>query len=501
MKLMDALLGRSPTDKVDVPVGLPSIPMMDLRNGKTVYPSQVGRAYFSNAFRACLLAKARPIASLPIDVYERREGVRVKATGRVAKTLSRLLRHRWNPLLTSAEGMRWAVMTKDTLGNAFIRVEWSGGVPVAMWPMSQTATPTLLAGGEVVYEYSGDAYTPAGRYLAHEVVWLKSPILDRDGVTGVSLAELAASELGMSIDLDEFYTRLLRNGSHFPGYLSSDQKLDKKDIENIEKQLSDHEGVLSAGKLRIFDKGLTYSTVPLTMADMSLVEQERWILQQCCRTLSVPPQEVYELSNSTYSNMEQGALDFAKHTLVPECDAIEDAVSSTVLWAIGNDDKYVSMDMDGLLRGSYKERMEGYRTAILGGWMSPNMALAKEDEAPYEGGQYFFRSSAYIPVDPETGEELEGARGGSVAEPGGSGEGTVRTDGAGVGRPEDALAPIRADMARRVRERFADKGDSPSAREFARKVLSPYAEACAAAGIAYDIDTDIDELAEEASHA
>lgn len=489
MKVLDWLLGIE--DKVDIPVGTPAYPVIDLKTGARSYPVSVGTAYFSNAFRACLLAKARPIAALPIDVYERRDGVRVKAGGRVAERLSELLRHKWNPVLTSAEGMRWAVMTKDVLGNAFIRVQWAGGVPVALWPMRQPARP-VLDGTRLSFEYAGDSTTPAGRYLEHEVVWIKSPILDEDGVCGVSLADLAASELGLSIDLDEFYSRLLRNGSHFPGYLSSDQKLDKADVDRIEQQLSDHEGVLAAGRLRIFDKGLKYSTVPLTMADMSLVDQERWILQQCCRTLSVPPQEVYELSNSTYSNMEQGALDFAKHTLVPECDAIEDAISATVLWRNGLAEQYVSMDMDGLLRGSYKERMEGYKTAIYGGWMSPNMALAKEDEAPYEGGQYFFRSSAYIPVDPETGEELEGARNGSAAEPGGSGE--------GVARAEDALRPVRADMEHRVLERFSGKGDSPSAREFARKVLSPYAAACAAAGIPYDIESDIDALAKEAAN-
>ena len=33
-------------------------------------------AYYSNAFRACELAKCRPLASLPVHVYRRRDGVR-----------------------------------------------------------------------------------------------------------------------------------------------------------------------------------------------------------------------------------------------------------------------------------------------------------------------------------------------------------------------------------------------------------------------------------------
>ena len=157
-------------------------------------------AYYSNAFRGCLLAKARPLSSLPVRVYERRDERRVASDKPFAKALGGLLRRRWNPFMTGAEGIRWLMITKDVLGEAFARVEYdAGGIPVAIWPMSGAPSLGVDAGGNPVFRYGGDKFTPAGNYLENEVIWVKSPILDTDGIHGRSLSEIADGESGLSL--------------------------------------------------------------------------------------------------------------------------------------------------------------------------------------------------------------------------------------------------------------------------------------------------------------
>lgn len=449
-------------------------------------------AFYSNAYRACALAKARPMASLPIHVYERVDGARVESNRHFAKAYTQILRKQWNPFMTAQEGYRWLDMTKDAMGNAFARVETDRGRPVAIWPMSGVPKISLLPGGRAVFDYGGDKFTKPGRYLDGEIIWVKSPIIDPDTMMGVSLAELAARELGLSIDLEEFYARLLENGNHFPRWLETDQKLDENTFNKLKKQISDGGGIVNAGKMRIFDAGLTVKTADLTMADMSLVEQEKWILQQTCRTLSVPPQEVFDLSNATYSNIEQGALNFANKTLVPECAEIERALSK-VLWCAGLDDCYVQFDMNGLLRGNYRDRMEGYRIGIYAGIMCQNEVRAKEELPPYEGGEKFLRPTAYTVVDPETGEAAYPSEN-QNQEQGASGEGTPSQEGT------DALDAIHAAMEVRIRDRLKEGGDTPKFRDFATRVLKPYAQACTLARIPYDIEADIEEMVSHEGH-
>lgn len=476
------------------PVGLP---LIDLQRGTVTRADGALDAYYSNAFRACLLAKARPLSTLPVDVYERRGGVRERDESPAAAALSGLLRNRWNPLLTGAEGVRWMVMTKDTMGNAFARVEYdAAGRPRAIWPWSLTPEVLLDASGRAAFRYPGDKFTPQGTYLGHEVIWVKSPVVDSDGLMGLSLAQLAARELGLSIDLEDFYARLMRNGNHFPGYLETDARLQQADVDRIKQELADGAGILGAGKVRIFDNGIKYRQSQLTMADMSLVDQERWVLQQTCRTLSVPPQEVFELSNATYSNIEQGARNFANKTLVTEAVTLEQAFNE-VLRTVGRPDSYVRFNMDGLLRGDYESRMNGYRTAIFSRQMTPNEARAKEEEPPYEGGDLVSVPSAYALMDPRTGEIVHEAS--SAAATGGSGEGDDPSLPSGSGRPSlAALEPVHADMEERVRRRVREAGDGPRARDFAARVLAPYAAACAAAGVPYDIEADIERMAANA---
>ena len=230
------------------------------------------------------------------------------------------------------------------------------------------------------------------------------------------------------------------------------------------------------------------------MVDMSLVEQERWILQQVCRTLSVPPQEVFDLSNATYSNIEQGALNFANKTLMPECTEIERAFSS-VLWSIGLKDCYVQFDMNGLLRGGYRDRMEGYKAAVFSGWMMPAEVRAKEDLPPVEGLDVLFIPSSYNLLNADTGELTITAAHGS--EPGSSGEGGAPYSGDGNG---DAMNSIHDDMVERIKQRISEAGDTEKTRAFATKVLKPYANACLLARREYDIEADIKEIFEHEGH-
>lgn len=456
-------------------------------------------ALYSNAFRACLLAKARPLSTLPVRVYERRGGIRVAAEDDFPQAFAQLLRCKWNPFLTGSDAIRWMVMRKDVVGEAFARVQYGAdGLPVAIWPLSGNPTVEITSKGIPLFRYSGDTFTEAGTYLENEIIWVKSPILDKDGIHGRSLAQLAANEIGLSIDLTEFYGRMLNGEGNFPGWLETDQQLTQNDIDRISSQLSDGGGVVNAGKVRLFDRGLTYKTTGQSMVDLNLVEQEKWVLQEVCRTLSVPPSEVYELSNSTYSNTEQGALNFATKTLTPECVVLETALSS-ILWEAGFTDCHVQLDMNGLLRGSHSERMEGYRIGIYAGIYSPNDVRAKEDMPPYEGGGEYFRATAYSTVNPETGEVTPAAtaHNNSDPQPGGNGD-SERDDGQGDGRDPaamgTALAIVHNDMRDRIRERYLAKGDGESFRRFAGNVLAPMAEACAAGGIEYSIEDDIKEI-------
>lgn len=364
-------------------------------------------AYYSVAFLSCMLAKSRPLASLPVRVYQETDGHSEKAD----HPLNRILSKRWNAFMTASDGWNWLVLRRDTFGMAYVRVSWnSKGEPTAFYPVDSPVELLFDRETETAYYevQNGDDFTEAGRYAAHEILVFKTPVSTDGGVSGVSFARLAAENVGLSVDLEQFYSRLLRNGSHFPGYFETDDDLENNEKEAIAASMKAASGVVEAGTVRIFDKGLKYRQNPMTMGDINLVDQQTWVLQQCCRVLGVPPSAVYENSRSTYSNVEAMELQFARTTLTNEASSIEGALQP-VLDAMEQrfPGCYAKFDLNGYMRGDYKSRMEGYRTGVYAGFFTRAEVREWEDLPPIEGLDEPLQPTAYyplrdgVPINPE----------------------------------------------------------------------------------------------------
>ena len=62
---------------------------------------------------------------------------------------------------------------------------------------------------------------------------------------------------------------------------------------------------------------------------------------------------------------------------------------------------YVQFNIDGLMRGDYKSRMEGYAIARQNGWMSANDIRALENQNPIpadQGGDAYLVNGNMIPI-------------------------------------------------------------------------------------------------------
>ena len=90
------------------------------------------------------------------------------------------------------------------------------------------------------------------------------------------------------------------------------------------------------------------------------------------RIFRVPPHMVGDLEKSSFSNIEQQSLEFVKYTLEPWIIRWEQSISRSLLSIEEKRKYFVKFNVDGLLRGDYQSRMNGYATARQNGWMSAN---------------------------------------------------------------------------------------------------------------------------------
>ena len=106
---------------------------------------------------------------------------------------------------------------------------------------------------------------------------------------------------------------------------------------------------------------------------------------------------VGDLEKSSFSNIEQQSLEFVKYTLDPWVVRWEQAMTRVLLLDSEKPHYFIKFNLDGLLRGDYQSRMNGYAIGRQNGWMSANdiRELENLDLIPdEEGGNLYLINGA-----------------------------------------------------------------------------------------------------------
>ena len=97
---------------------------------------------------------------------------------------------------------------------------------------------------------------------------------------------------------------------------------------------------------------------------------------------------VGDLEKSSFSNIEQQSLEFVKYTLEPWLVRWEQSMIRALVSHSEKAAYFIKFNVDGLLRGDYQSRMNGYAIGRQNGWMSANdiRELENLDRIPAEEG-------------------------------------------------------------------------------------------------------------------
>ncbi len=437
-------------------------------------------ALASVAVAACIEVRAETFSALPLGVYRREERKRIPLP---EHPVARLLADKPNDLMTGGELLRWKQIREDISGNAYVRVVFRNGRPSELLPLYANNPEMRIANGKVAYRYKGDDLTPAGDYPARDILHFKGAFL-RNPFEAASPIDLIKDTIGLSIATEQFFGRFLNNGSHFPTYLETDSALSPDDVKAIASSLKSTAGVLDAGKVRVFDRGLKVKQNPLSIRDADLSAQMRWYLEQICRIYRVPLPIVQDWTHGTYTNSEQAGLWFAQHTITPIAVSTERTLSSN-LFLDGEAGTYVKFNLDAILRGDYATRTAGYNTLINSGVISRNEARAYEDLDPYVGGDEYL-----VPLNMASSTSL--GTDANLDEP------APRNPN----EPRSILQPVIDDAIERVKIRAkqdAVRGrDVETTREWALENVMPAVErALSLAGLDIPISSIVDEALSE----
>ena len=362
-------------------------------SGKTVNERT---AMQTTAVYACVRILSEAVAGLPLHIYRyRADGGKERIT---MHPLYHLLHDEPNPEMTSFV-FRETLMSHLLLwGNAYAQVVRNGrGQAVALYPLLPSKMDvSRAANGELLYTYYRDAdetgLNPKGGYITlrrDEVLHI--PGLGFDGLIGYSPIAMAKNAIGMSLATEEYGASFFANGANPGGVLEHPGVI--KDIGRVKESWnSAYQGNGNAHKIAVLEEGMKFQAIGIPPEQAQFLETRKFQINEIARIFRVPPHMVGDLEKSSFSNIEQQSLEFVKYTLDPWVVRWEQSLQQSLLLPSEKPSLFIRFNLDGLLRGDYQSRMNGYAVGRQNGWMSTNDIRELEDMnriSAEEGGDLY----------------------------------------------------------------------------------------------------------------
>lgn len=368
-------------------------------------PSQVSvtpdSAMRVTAVYACVSLISETIAALPLHVY--RKSKSDKGTETTAKftdhPLYPILHDMPVPGMTSYEWREMQISHTALRGDSFARIILGGDGRVVSLPpiMPDDIRPYRNEKGELWYEYwpNGVKHKP----LFDDEV-LRVPHKMMDGVHSLSPIGTHKLTIGNALASSRFLQSFYKNSAQPKGALIFDETLGDDAARLVRKSWEDrHQGPENAGRIAIFDGGMKWENIGMTMDDAQYLELQKFSVGDIARIFLVPPHKIGEMGAATFSNIEHQAIEFVVDTILRWVRRIEQRYNSYLLSAPDRaSGVYIAFDMKGLLRGDAAARGNFYRSLFYIGALTPNEIRKSEDMNPYDGGDEYYVQSATTPI-------------------------------------------------------------------------------------------------------
>jgi len=349
----------------------------------------------TTAVYACVRILSETIASLPLQLY------RYSSEGKERvfnHSLYNILHNEPNPEMTSFVFRETLMSHLLIWGNAYAQIirDQTGRV-LALYPLlPNKVTVHRSDNGRLFYIYRRDSdespnFKQHGEVTLMDYEVLHIPGLGFDGLVGYSPIAMAKNAVGMTLACEEYGASFFANGAN-PGGVLEHPGILKDPAKVRESWNAVYQGSKNAHKVAVLEEGMKYQQIGIPPEEAQFLETRKFQINEIARLYRIPPHMVGDLEKSSFSNIEQQSLEFVKYTLDPWVIRWEQALMKALLLPSEKKGYFIKFNVDGLLRGDYQSRMNGYSVGRQNGWLSANDIRGLEDMNPItdeEGGNLY----------------------------------------------------------------------------------------------------------------
>jgi HK97 family phage portal protein len=148
----------------------------------------------------------------------------------------------------------------------------------------------------------------------------------------------------------------------------------------------------------LLQEGMTMEKVAIPPEDSQFLETRQFQIPEIARWFNLPPHKLKDLTRSSFSNIESEQISFVTDSILPWLIRLESNYNTQLLNKIEQKRLFYRHNVEGLLRGSARERGEFYRLLWNIGAMSINEIRGKENMDPIDGGNEYFVPMNMVPL-------------------------------------------------------------------------------------------------------
>lgn len=344
------------------------------------------------AFNRGLIYLSTQIAKLPWDVKDAQNNI-------LKDNISKLLNLAPNNEMNS---FMWRlVMVQQAIihGNAYSEIERDGaGRAVALWPL-ETCRMELMRtrSGVLVYAYAD----PEGGtiYFNPRDIFHVRNFHTKDGLVGQGIVGYGRDVLGIQIAADTMASGLFHNSGIPSGFLEHPGKLSDEAYARLKQSWDEQNGGKKSGSTSVLEEGMKYNAIKIDPDTLQFLESRQFGVLEIARFLGVPPTKLFDVTASTYSNVEQSNLEVATDTLDSWATNLEIEADVKIL----NNrfaGRFTDIDLYAVFRGDMKSRSDYFKTMMSVAAMTPNQIRQREGMPGYgkDGDNYYIANNNFAPV-------------------------------------------------------------------------------------------------------
>ncbi|HEX8585052.1 MAG TPA: phage portal protein [Allosphingosinicella sp.] len=329
------------------------------------------------------------LANLPLHLFKVVDDAPVKAGGPLQRILNEAPNGEWSSF--AARKYFWQQVF--TGGRGLMWIERAGTQVVGLWPIDPAGVSMRAVNGVRTYQIGGRTYASS------EIVDIAF-FLKRDQISHFGPIALGSKAIAVALAMGDYAGSFFAGGGVPPlsvsGPMPTGVEAQKRAYSDIQRAI---DVARESGKPIVqLPTGYELKPIGFDPAKGQMTEARLFQIQEIARVYNLPPAFLHELSRGTFANVEQQDLVVVKHLIAHWAKALEDELNLKLFGAKRNV-RYVEHNLDGIMRGDFKTRLEALARGVQTALLTPDEGRDLLNRPPKPGGDKLYIQSATVPIE------------------------------------------------------------------------------------------------------